>query len=606
MTTDAKPNVGKEKAFNTLAFNARLMRYAAWPFGIHFSFTLLVFGLMIVPGLIEKAIFDAITGAAPAVMDLWLLVALFAGIEAARLVSSVGSEWYGWTFRQVCSALIRRNVFASMLQNQTPSQASISPGEAINRLRSDVSEVSDFPTWLPDQAGKILAAAVAIVIMARINLTITLVIFLPLVSVMVITRLAWGRMLHYRRESGQAADAVTGFLGEVFSSALAIKIADSETGVVSYFDKLNDNRRKKDLRESFFLRLIDTLMSGAVTFGMGVMLLMAGTAISQGNFTVGDFALFVSYLWFTPHALVDLGAFIGDYKTQTVSIQRLAELAFPQPASRLVTFHPVYTKGDIPSVPIPQKSLDDRLVLLEVRSLTFRHPKNGRGVENINISIEPGTFTVITGRVGSGKSTLLKALLGLIPHQKGRIMWNGELVSNPAEFFRPPRAAYTSQTPRLFTSTLRENILMGIPEDLADLKRAIYLSVMEDDIPTLERGLETVVGPRGVRLSGGQVQRAAAARMFVRDPELLVFDDLSSALDVETEKVLWERLLGRERNRPAVLAASHRRPALRLADHIVVLKDGKLEAEGKLDDLLESCEEMRLLWEGVEPMRLTL
>jgi ATP-binding cassette, subfamily B, bacterial len=114
----------------------------------------------------------------------------------------------------------------------------------------------------------------------------------------------------------------------------------------------------------------------------------------------------------------------------------------------------------------------------------------------------------------------------------------------------------------------------------------------------LEHGLETVVGPRGVRLSGGQVQRAAAARMFVREPELLVFDDLSSALDVETEKALWERLLGDESSPPAVLAASHRRPALRLADHILVLKEGKVEAEGKLDDLLENCEEMRLLWEG--------
>lgn len=150
-----------------------------------------------------------------------------------------------------------------------------------------------------------------------------------------------------------------------------------------------------------------------------------------------------------------------------------------------------------------------------MRGLTWTYPSSGRGVRGIDLSLHRGSFTVITGQIGSGKSTLLRALLGLLPHTVGEIRWNGMPVDDPAAWFRPPRCAYTPQTPRLFSDTLRANILLGLADD-RNLLPALAQAVLETDVAVLERGLNTVVGPRGVRLSGGQVQRSAAARMLVR------------------------------------------------------------------------------------------
>jgi len=505
----------------------------------------------------------------------WIAVAL-ALCEIARM-STIHAGALMWTRAWVhMQSLLRANLLAAQVASGGPEagQPVGSAGEAITHFRDDVEDVTMFVDGFVDISAGVVFTVLAGLVLGSIDSNAAMMLLIPLIGVAVATRSLDGRIKRYRAADRAAAARVSGLLGDVMAAATTVKVNNAIEPTIAHLQRLVDERRRTAVRDRVLDESVWAFSQGAADVGLGLVLLSTAGAMASGQFSVGELAVFSAYLGWLSFLPRMVGRMLARRKQVAVAFDRMKVLVADTEVDNTVKPRrlPIGIRQQRDR-PQPSRPLRVPLESFEVRGLSATY-STGSGVHDVSFSMTRGSFVVLTGAIGSGKSTLLRAVLGLA-HQAeitGEVSWNGTPLADRAAFLIPPNAAFLPQVPQLISDSVADNIALGTVDE-QQLIRSLELAAVLDDIREMPEGTKTLIGPRGLRLSGGQRQRVATARALVHSPELVVLDDLSSALDIETELQLWSNLSAAG---ITVLAVSHRAIAFERADEVLRLDDGRL------------------------------
>ena len=449
-----------------------------------------------------------------------------------------------------------------------------SAGSAVTHFRDDTEDVANLVDGLVDISGGVVFTVIAGLVLGAADANAALVLVFPLMAVALVTRVLDTRIKEFRTADREATERVTGLLGDIMAAATTVKVNAAAEPMLARLRLLVDRRRHTAVRDRVLDEGVMAFSQGAADVGLGLVLLVSAGAIASGAFDLATLALFTAYLGWLSFLPRMVGRVLARRKQAGVAFARMSALVADLDARNTVRARtlPIDPRDDRsrPGVVRPDRVPLERL---DIDGLTVSYGER-RVLSEVSFTVRRGEFVVITGPVGAGKSTLLRALLGLAWQAEvgGSVRWNGSEIDDRAAFLVPPNAAFLSQVPQLISDSVADNVSLG-PADVEALTRAFRLAAIGDDIAEMPDGAATLIGPRGLRLSGGQRQRLATARALVHDPELVVLDDLSSALDVETEVQLWTNLADVGMT---VIAVSHRAVAFDRADQVLRLDAGRL------------------------------
>ncbi|ACR80782.1 ABC transporter ATP-binding protein [Kosmotoga olearia] len=429
----------------------------------------------------------------------------------------------------------------------------------------------------------IFLTSVTIIAMGTmVDWSLTWIAIIPLPFLAMVTSF-FGKMIHNRFKSVQESFSdLTDTVEESVSGVRVIKSYGIEDLRYETLKKKSQDYVNKNMRLVRVWGMFFPLIQLLASIGYIIATFYGGRKVILGEITLGEFITFTAYLGMLIWPMMAIGWVINLIQRGRASYKRLLDI--------LNRESEVISKD-----PVAAKKLQGHVI---IRDLTYRYPGSERVVlDNISMEIKPGTKVAIVGTTGSGKSTIAKLIARLYQVPDGKIFIDGiDINKLPPETVRE-NISYVPQETFLFTDTIKGNIAFGIEDDEEErIVKYASVAAIHEDIVQFPKGYDTLVGERGVTLSGGQKQRVAIARALIKETPIVILDDCLSAVDTETEARILSSLVN-STEKKTIIIISHRLKAVRDANVIYVLHDGKIVGHGTHEELIESNELYRRMYE---------
>ncbi|MET7880982.1 ABC transporter ATP-binding protein [Micromonospora profundi] len=489
---------------------------------------------------------------------------IMAGLLVTLPVPYYTHVWFpGWWVRQMLRIglrLVHGQTGARRVSSHTPAEVVAQGG--------DTERVVQLADNVLDQA----VALVMVVAMTAVTGSVVPALFF--LGTMVVSGLAatlFGPKLERAARATVAARAsFATALVSALSAARTVKLAGATAAVLRHLadlDVLRSDRQRREISVQVWSRSTPSVASGLLPIGAWALYLSGGLSAGAVLVAVSTLGAARWFAW-TTASLISQMPSARVWTRRTVAMTGTNVYSAGVPAVDLAA-------GTAPAPTMPPRH---PLRRLELRGFGVVHSDGTVAVRNVDLTVQRGQLVLVVGPVGAGKSSLLRALAGIV-HHTGELTWNGDPVTEPELFLRPNQVGYVGQLPRVLSGTVADNIALGHQVDAAG---AVTTAQLDHDLAAAGGGLGLLIGHKGTRLSGGQLQRLALARALAPRTELLVADDVSSALDVTTELALWQALRA---HGVTVVGSTAKRAALVRADHVVVLQAGTVAAQGTWRDL---------------------
>jgi ABC-type multidrug transport system, ATPase and permease components len=536
------------------------------------------------PLLIKYVIDDLLPSSMPREDKLtqlfWLMLGTFLMFTVVRApVEYIRQYFAQWVSSRILFD-IRNQLYAHLQRLSMRYYNNTKTGEVISRVINDVESTKSFvETGLMNLWLDLITIVLTLLIMFSmdVELTFVAIVVFPLYSLSV--KFFYKKLRQLTRERSAALARLQGYLYERVNGMALIRSFALESHESKGFAKENNQFLDKALEHTRWNARTVSVVNTVTDIAPLLVIAYAGYQVIGGSMRVGTLVAFYAYLerLYTPlRRLVN---------SSTVLTQAIASM------DRMFEFmDESYDIEDSPNArELPVDPATGR-IRGEIRfeHVSFRYREEGPLVlRDVNLTIQPGETVAIVGMSGGGKSSLISLLPRFWDVTEGRITIDGVDVRDLKQQNLRYHIGLVQQDNILFSESAKANILMGNPEaDEHMVQEAARAANAHDFISELPEGYDTELGERGVKLSGGQKQRVAIARVFLRDPGILILDEATSALDLESEHMIQESLNRLTRGRTTLIVA-HRLSTITHADKIIVMREGQIVEQGKHEELLE-------------------